>query len=251
MFTSHDFLFDKRKLQNITPTHFVKPAGNIFLPDSSWQKVSVVYTAKGSESFLTIANFSKRDITGNTGIYLVKNFFVFIDDVSLTPMDLNEGPCPGMAQSRADIFEQNERHHFLQRLIKQYRNDPPVVNLPSTSFKNIEVLVFPDVLFAHGKATLQSTFYSRIDSLCNALRQISIDSIVVEGHTDNTGMKEINDKLSLDRAINVANEIGNRLQLPPGAIRPVGLADTRPVSDNNTPSGRQENRRVEVLIYSR
>src|SRR5690606_20671449 len=127
IFTPHDFMYESRKLQHLEPTFFVQPAEGEFRNDSSWQRVVVDFTANGTESFLSIANFSKRDITGNTGIAMVKNFFVFVDDVSLQPLDPNEMLCDGWQKSKQDIYDQNERHQYLQRLIKMHRNNPPVV----------------------------------------------------------------------------------------------------------------------------
>src|SRR5690606_28468692 len=161
-------------------------------------------TANGTESFLSIANFSKRDITGNTGIAMVKNFFVFVDDVSLQPLDPNEMLCDGWQKSKQDIYDQNERHQYLQRLIKMHRNNPPVVKVPATTFIRVDTLSLPDVLFDLGKASLKAGSNVYLDSLCSSLGAKKIDSVIINGHTDNTGTPEINQKLSLDRAQTVA-----------------------------------------------
>ncbi|MDP4261907.1 MAG: OmpA family protein [Bacteroidota bacterium] len=251
IFTPYDFLFGQKRLQNITPSLFIKPAKGAFVKDSVWQKVSMDYTARGDESFITIANFSRKDINGETNILMEKHFFVFLDDISLMPLDPRESLCPGWKTNKQNIYDQDERHEFLRQKIRQYKNDPPIVVIPSTSLSVIDTLVLPDVLFASGKAELQKSSYRMLDSFCRKLSGKKIDSIVVEGHTDNTGNLQGNEKLSLDRARAVETAIRQRLSSLSSAIITRGWADRKPLTDNSTPAGRQQNRRVEMFVYTR
>lgn len=250
IFTSFDFLFEQKKLQGINPSFFIKPVAPAFAKDSSWQKVSMIYTASGEESFISIGNFSRRDINGSTNLFMENLFFVFLDGISLTPVNPNESICPEWESNKQDIYDQDERHEFLQRLIRTYRRDPPTVVIPSTKVVRIDTLVLPDVLFATGKAALQPLSYRVIDSFCSRLTGKQVDSIVVEGHTDNTGTIQINEKLSVDRAVTVEEAIRKRMgQRVLIIVR--GWADSRPVADNSKPAGRERNRRVELLVYIR
>lgn len=71
--------------------------------------------------------------------------------------------------------------------------------------------------------------------------------ITVYGHTDNTGSREINEKLSKERALAVSNFlVGNGVSRE--RIKTEGLAYDVPVGDNATAEGRAANRRVEVYI---
>ena len=74
---------------------------------------------------------------------------------------------------------------------------------------------------------------------------------MVEGHTDNTGTPQLNEQLALDRAWSVEDAIRSRLALPVGAVVTRGWADRRPVADNLSATGRQLNRRVEIIVYTR
>jgi outer membrane protein OmpA-like peptidoglycan-associated protein len=80
------------------------------------------------------------------------------------------------------------------------------------------------------------------------VKQLQIDSVIVEGHTDSQGSVALNQKLSINRAASVAlylqTQIGNSLFTR-------GLASEKPVADNRTATGRQKNRRVEIYIYVR
>jgi outer membrane protein OmpA-like peptidoglycan-associated protein len=251
IFTSFDFLFGQKRLQNLSPSLFIKSAKGSFVKDSTWQKVSIDYTAKGDESFITIANFSRKDINSETGIPMEKHFFVFLDDFSLMPLDPHEHLCAGWEANKQSIYDQDERHEYLRQLIRLHKDNPPLVVHPPTIISVIDTLVVPDVLFASGKADLQKQSYSMLDDFCKKLSGKKIDSIVVEGHTDNIGTLAMNEKLSLDRANAVQVAIRQRLTSLRSAIITRGWADRKPLADNSTAAGRQENRRVEMFVYTR
>jgi outer membrane protein OmpA-like peptidoglycan-associated protein len=104
-------------------------------------------------------------------------------------------------------------------------------------------------LFATGISTLTSKANALLDSLVFKLKGSSVDSIVVEGHTDIVGKHEMNQKLSMDRAMSVGNYL--QQQFLNGKIIKRGWASDKPVADNKTSSGRQLNRRVEIYVYIR
>src|SRR5207248_10244509 len=88
-FTTYHFLFEKQVLWKITPSIYGADAtAKARKGDTSWQKISVLYTATGKEVYLTLGNFSKRDIGGATGIPREDHFFVFLDEFSLIMEDV-------------------------------------------------------------------------------------------------------------------------------------------------------------------
>lgn len=250
IFTSFDFLFGKKRLHNLAPSLFFQAPVGSFSKDSSWQKVSMIYQAAGDEAFLSLANFSRRDIRNETPNAAGGHFFVFIDDISLTPLDLHEQPCPETEANRQEAYEQDERHEFLRLKIRQNNDDPPPVKLSSTRMIMIDTLILPDMLFASGKAALHKNIYGVLDNFFAALAGKKIDSIVVEGHTDNRGTPATNEKLSADRARAVKEAIRKKTALSKLTIITRGWAHRRPVANNNTASGRQRNRRVELFVYA-
>jgi outer membrane protein OmpA-like peptidoglycan-associated protein len=222
--------------------------GISFKKDSSWQQVSFIFVANGNESFITLGNFSKNDVTGSTGIQLENNFFVFIDDISITPVKANEKLCEDWQFSKKIIYDQDERHEYLRRLIKERSfNAPDTIKLSKSKLAIVDTFILPDILFETGKAGFRPGSHSLIDSLCNRIKNSHIDSVVVEGHTDNKGSYEFNEKLSQERAITVKNY----LQYKTGYayILARGKSFSVPKADNETPEGRQKNRRVEILCY--
>jgi outer membrane protein OmpA-like peptidoglycan-associated protein len=250
-FSSNDFLFERKPLYTITPSMFVKDDTDFRMKkDSSWQKVSLTYTARGNEVFFTLANFSKRDINGETGIEMENHFFVFIDNISLLPLDPNERICAGWQQAKREIYEQDERHQYLQRLVRTYRNNPPEVPVLSKTITLVrENLVLPDVLFESGKSEMQLDAFVMLDSFCNTIRDKMIDSLVVEGHTDSTGTEELNRRLSAGRANAVASYL-NKCFVSSGPVMIVrGWGHKKPVESNSTPDGRRKNRRVDISLW--
>ena len=72
---------------------------------------------------------------------------------------------------------------------------------------------------------------------------------MIEGHTDSKGPKYLNRILSLKRAQSVKKVLLRKGKLPKKTrLKAVGLADTKPIADNETEEGRAKNRRVEFRI---
>jgi outer membrane protein OmpA-like peptidoglycan-associated protein len=251
-FSSNDFLFDRRPLQTIKPSFYLEDVSKQFSKDSSWQPVVFNYTAKGDELFVTIGNFSKRDITGETGILRESYFFVFIDAVSVTPLSGNEKLCDDYQSKMLEIYDQDERHEFLRRKIRSGKNNSsrPVTG-ESNKTTRIDTLVLQEVLFQSGKAELQKESYLLLDSFCRDVYGRAVDSVVVEGHTDNRGSEEKNNLLSSARVQTVLNYFASRAFVKPSRVFARAWGESRPVANNSTPQGRQRNRRVVVFLYIR
>ena len=70
--------------------------------------------------------------------------------------------------------------------------------------------------------------------------------LVIEGHTDNVGKPDANQTLSEKRANAVRQFLVNSYQIEGGRLQAKGLGETKPVASNDSPEGRQSNRRVEL-----
>jgi outer membrane protein OmpA-like peptidoglycan-associated protein len=251
-FSPNDFLFDRRPLQTVKPSIYLADVNRQFSKDSSWQQIVFTYTALGDESFITIANFSKGDITGETGILRENRFFAFIDAVSLIPLNPNEKLCDDYPSRMEEIYDQDERHEFLRRKIRSGKdNNPLPVVLEPNKILRIDTLVLQEVLFESGKAELQKASYLLLDSFSQNAYGRRVDSVVVEGHTDNRGTEEMNNRLSSARVQTVLNYFASRAFVRPNRVFARAWGESRPVADNGTPQGRQRNRRVLVFLYIR
>lgn len=109
------------------------------------------------------------------------------------------------------------------------------------------VLTLGDVLFETGKADLMAGAARSIDKLAEFLRENPDRSVLVEGHTDSTGGESFNLSLSQRRADAVRSALLAR-GIAPDRIIARGYGEQYPVADNNTSAGRQQNRRVEIVI---
>jgi outer membrane protein OmpA-like peptidoglycan-associated protein len=109
------------------------------------------------------------------------------------------------------------------------------------------VLTVGDVLFAPGKAEVSSGAQRSIDKLADFLKAYPKRNVLIEGHTDNTGDEGFNIKLSQQRADTVRDQLVEK-GVATQRIRTKGYGAKFPVVDNDTPGGRQQNRRVEVVV---
>ena len=114
----------------------------------------------------------------------------------------------------------------------------------------IEVEISTDLLFGSGSAALAPAALAPLDSLADALRAWP-NSIRVEGHTDDRPIGTLafpsNWELSAARAASVVRLFTQR-GVEAQRLAVIGFADQRPVQSNRTPSGRNANRRVVVMI---
>jgi outer membrane protein OmpA-like peptidoglycan-associated protein len=105
----------------------------------------------------------------------------------------------------------------------------------------------PDVTFATDSAQVSPQMRNVLDDVAQSLMQYPDSLIDVMGHTDSTGSEAYNLDLSKRRADAVANYLVSR-GVARARIETIGYGEQYPVADNSTPSGRAENRRVEIRI---
>lgn len=249
-FSSNDLLFDRRSLQAIQPSVYLGDINKQFKKDDSWQQVTFIYTAKGDESFIVIGNFSKKDISGETGLPMENRFFVFVDMISLVPLNPKENLCDDWRANMEEIYDEDERHDFLKKKIffGRNRSPQPVVLTPNT-ITRVDTLVLQEILFETGKADLHKESYLLLDSFSSHAYGRRVDSVVVEGHTDSRGTEEMNNRLSAARVQTVLNYFASRTFVKPNRVFARAWGESRPVGSNRTPQGRQRNRRVVVFLY--
>lgn len=109
------------------------------------------------------------------------------------------------------------------------------------------VLTLGDVLFDVGQANLKAGGVRAVEQLATFLNEYPERSVLIEGHTDNTGSHELNERLSLRRADAVRFALIER-GITINRVRTVGYGEAYPVATNASSAGRQANRRVEVVI---
>lgn len=109
------------------------------------------------------------------------------------------------------------------------------------------VLTLGDVLFASGKADLKEGAAAHLNQLVAFLREYPSRTVVIEGHTDSVGSEDFNQALSQRRADSVRSYLV-RQGIDAARLTTMGAGEGAPVADNEAATGRQQNRRVEVII---
>ena len=109
------------------------------------------------------------------------------------------------------------------------------------------VVTMTDVLFDTGKYDLRPEARERLARLSGIVLAHPGLNLEVEGHTDSTGGDELNQKLSEQRA-GTTREYLIQQGLSNSSVTAKGFGKTMPVADNSTAQGRQQNRRVELII---
>jgi outer membrane protein OmpA-like peptidoglycan-associated protein len=109
------------------------------------------------------------------------------------------------------------------------------------------VLTLGDTLFATGKAELRSGASANLDRLGTFLTEYDERTASIEGFTDSMGTEEYNQDLSQRRADAVKQYLVRR-GINPLRLASAGRGENAPVADNESADGRQQNRRVEVVI---
>lgn len=104
------------------------------------------------------------------------------------------------------------------------------------------------VLFSTGKAYLTADMFDKVIKSAYMIQDESACECVLEGHTDSTGSKKLNMKLSLVRAESVRRFLVDQQNVPDYQLSIKGWGPTKPIATNRTKAGRKKNRRVEVIL---
>jgi len=109
------------------------------------------------------------------------------------------------------------------------------------------VLTLGDVLFDSGRADMKAGALRTLGLLAAFLKENPERDVAIEGHTDSVGSAEFNQALSERRALTVKNALLER-GIAANRVTARGFGPTRPLVGNDTPVGRQQNRRVEIVL---
>ncbi len=105
-----------------------------------------------------------------------------------------------------------------------------------------------NVHFASGKSDISNAYDAELKTIADFMKEHTTTKIQIQGHTDNSGTKALNKKLSQSRADAVKNYLVSNLGVDASRLEAVGFGDEQPVADNKTAEGKLENRRVIAVI---
>ena len=123
----------------------------------------------------------------------------------------------------------------------------PGVEVTRPAENEIAVRLTNDILFDFNSYALRTESRETLRELANNFRQYPDEEVSVEGHTDNVGSDDYNQHLSEQRAYSVRDYLVEQ-GVPTERVSAIGFGKTQPKATNDTPEGRQINRRVEIHI---
>ena len=112
-----------------------------------------------------------------------------------------------------------------------------------------KVYTLENVYFDTGKSTIRPASYPSLNNLAELMSFKKKMKIEIAGHTDDVGEVDANQKLSEARANSVRNFLLKKGISPENVIAK-GYGESHPIASNDTPEGKQKNRRTEVRILS-
>ncbi|RME19333.1 MAG: OmpA family protein [Bacteroidetes bacterium] len=206
-----------------------------------WIKISGYYKAYGGEKYLTIGNFSpeiKKDLMRlNFFKYGFRVFgfmeaYYFVDNVKLIPVKEQEEQLEIEIVGSVYVEKNNRQQDSIQSV--------------KDNLKAGDKIILKHIYFDEGKSYLLPDSYQELNKVAKYLMQHPQWVVQINGHSDNTGSRRRNQKLSEERAKAVfmyliEKGVQNKMYFK-------GFGDTMPIGDNSTMEGRIKNRRVEIEI---
>jgi outer membrane protein OmpA-like peptidoglycan-associated protein len=143
-----------------------------------------------------------------------------------------------LAATQAESEKAELRKQLLQQLSSILQTHDTVRGL---------IVNMSDVLFDTGSYTLKPGAREKLAKISGILLAYPALKVQVEGHTDSVGSDDFNQRLSEQRAESVREYLVDQL-VPADAVTAFGFGKTKPVATNDTAEGRQQNRRVELVV---
>ena len=150
-----------------------------------------------------------------------------------------------------------ERAALVQRLEAQNRVKEQFAQVEEM-FDREEALVFRQgdsiilrmvgLSFDSGAAQIKPENFALLEKVEKAIDVFPRSELTIEGHTDSYGGDDLNQRLSQQRAESVQQYMINAMRIPTYRLIATGYGETRPVASNETASGRERNRRIDIVI---
>jgi len=163
-------------------------------------------------------------------------------EVERTRDELQQARLQALKAQAAFAVAEQEKKELRERLLQQLN-----MFLETRESARGLIMNVPDVLFYSGSARLTTDARERLARVSGILAAQAELHIIAEGHTDNVGDAGANQRLSEERAQSVLAYLMQQ-KVPLTTVDIVGFGETRPIASNDTSPGRQQNRRVELVV---
>jgi outer membrane protein OmpA-like peptidoglycan-associated protein len=249
--------------------------GSIIAP-KKWYKASLEFTAPLTADFMTMGNFDSYSPQRNKPVpqwhLNYETIKYYLDDVSLQPIKKCE-TCQDFADKIIEITNHHARHLHNQNpklrelpeakmLKSNYLADEKPKEIKKETIqkdtftkvninekKQPEKIILPNIFFAFDRYELLEKYQAELLTALEPLRKKQFSKLDIIGHTDNKGSDSYNQTLSLKRAETIQQFLFTHSFCSKEKTAIFGKGADEPIADNYLESGRQLNRRVEILIY--
>jgi outer membrane protein OmpA-like peptidoglycan-associated protein len=143
-------------------------------------------------------------------------------------------PPPAPPPAAAPVSSQKPLSHALDALNAQNTDRGRVVSLPSAHFRG-------------GQTTFRPVDSSKFEQIVALLRDYPEVKVLVEGYTDSRGSERANMRISAERADAVRDALIAR-GIAASRVRTKGMGEARPIANNSTSGGREQNRRTDLVL---
>jgi len=197
-----------KKILQGTPQ--VKATESVFVEPAKWTKVSGNFVADGDHPYLYIGQFWNPE----------------------EPVDLAIG------------------YYFIDDVYVEEFSSAAVDYVPSRYYKldgQVASVIMENIYFETDQATLLEESFVELNKLVNIMNKNPGINIQIQGHTDSQGSERHNLSLSERRSQSVYDYLTQQ-GIPAARLNAKGYGYSKPVADNQTDDGRQQNRRVEFIV---
>jgi len=236
-----------------------------------WLTYETVYKATGDEVGIILGNLKSDELTQVTLFEKRKHkdkrrAYYYFDNFYLLPIE-QDSIC-NLDENRKFIYQDSIRHHpngkildirmmepkpkeiVLPQLPKEIPSTPIKITPPPpppTEITTERIFTMKNILFETNSEKLLPIAHSSLQKLVSFLNKNADLNVLIIGHTDNIGNEKANLILSEKRAQSVGDFLILN-NIPPNRIKTIGKGESQPVTTNDTPEGRSQNRRVEFQL---
>ena len=182
-----------------------------------------------------------------------------IDELTTVRAQL-EDTTQTLAEQKAALEKaQEEQKKTYDQLVNELQGEIDEGEVAITQYKDkLSVNVADRIFFDSGQTKIKQSGRQVLARVGKVLKNVTDKQILVEGHTDNVKIAKAlqsryptNWELSAARATNVVRFLQDQAGIDGSLLVAVGRGEFRPIAPNDTPEGRQKNRRIEILLQDK
>jgi outer membrane protein OmpA-like peptidoglycan-associated protein len=155
------------------------------------------------------------------------------------------GLVGGLAGGAVGHYMDSQRKDFEKQLASEIQSG--AVEVQKLPENNLMVSMTSQTAFNVDSTNIKSGFNPTMNKIAYVVNKYGKTHLNIVGHTDSSGSRAYNQKLSENRARSIEQYLGNKKVIPQ-RMTTYGMGEDKPRADNKTESGRRMNRRVEIII---